>query len=100
MIGLNLTNSYIYSFYYKILTRDSIGLKIIVAADADSTLSTGHFRRVDMVMTAKHVINLVELLFEDVDDTWAMKNRDEFDNFFSAPYHFTITQSFGHPDGV
>jgi hypothetical protein len=75
-------------------------MKIIVAADADYTLLTGRFCRIDMVMTAKHVINLVKLLFEDVDDNWAMKNRDEFDNFFTAPYHFTITQSFGHPDGV
>jgi hypothetical protein len=54
-----------------------------------------------MVITAKHVCNLVQLIFEDTNDLhWAKNNRQDFDNFFSEPYHRIVINTFGDPDAV
>jgi hypothetical protein len=76
-------------------------MKIMVPLDADCTALTGDFRHIDMVMTAKHICNFVDLLFEDTEDcNWSKNNREEFDNFFSEPYHRIVIQKFGDPNVI
>jgi hypothetical protein len=78
-----------------------MGTKVIVPPDGDCTAFTGRLHRIDMVITAKHVCKLVELIFEDTNDfNRAKNNRQDFDNFFSEPYHRIIINKFGDPDAV